>query len=85
MVPPQTYRSVTDTWNGYHSVLVDAADSHLLTSLQSLVAIADRVAPQGFLVCGYTHCYDCVIADIPRKTKCVDDTLLWDESIEDHW
>lgn len=68
MVPPQTYRSVTDAWNSYHSVPVD---------------VTDRVAPQGFLASGdgYTHRYDRIIADIPRKTKCVDDTLLWDESL----
>ena len=26
-----------------------------------------------------------MITDIPRKTKCVDDTLLWDRNLESHW
>ena len=30
-IPPCTYRSVTDAWNGYHSVLVCKEDKHLLT------------------------------------------------------
>ena len=34
---------------------------------------------------GYTHRYDKIIADVPRKTKCVDDTALWDESLNDHY
>ena len=41
--------------------------------------------PQGFLAAGdaYTHRYDEIIKDIPRKVKCVDDTLLYDSSIEE--
>ena len=45
------------------------------------------MAPQGYLASGdgYAHRYDSIIADIPRKTKCVDDTVLWDDNIEEHW
>ena len=44
-------------------------------------------APQGYMASGdgYTHRYDRIIADIPRKTKCVDDVALWDDSLETHW
>ena len=40
---------------------------------------------QGFLAAGdaYTHRYDEVAKDIPRNVKCVDDTLLYDSSIEE--
>ena len=34
---------------------------------------------------GYTHRYDSIITDIPRKTKCVDDTALWDTLLKEHW
>ena len=34
---------------------------------------------------GYTHRYDRIIADIEKKTKCVDDTAFWDKSLEEHW
>ena len=47
------------------------------------------MAPQGYIASGdaYAHRYDRVIADVLRKTKIVDDTLLWDakESLETHW
>ena len=29
--------------------------------------------------------YDEIIIDIPRKKKCVDDTVLWDEELAYHW
>ena len=40
---------------------------------------------QGFLAAGdaYTHRYDEIIKNIPRNVKCVDDTLLYDSSIEE--
>ena len=46
-----------------------------------------KVAPQGYLASGdaYTHRYDDIIIDLHRKTKCVDDTVLWDELLADHW
>ena len=46
-----------------------------------------KVAPQGYLASGdaYTHRYDEIIIDIPRRTKCVHHTILWDEKLADHW
>lgn len=87
MIPPGTYRSVTDAWNGYHSVPVAEGDRHLLTFITEFGRYRYRVAPQGYLASGdgYTHRYDRIIADVPRKTKCVDDTTLWDEPLEEHW
>jgi len=45
------------------------------------------VVPQGFLASGdgYARRFDEIITDVERKTKCVDDTLMWDESLEEHW
>ena len=42
-------------------------------------------APQGYIASGdgYTRRYDEITASIPNKTKCVDDTLLWSDSIEE--
>ena len=41
--------------------------------------------PQRFLAAGdaHTHRYDEVMKDVPRKVKCVDDTLLYDSSIQE--
>lgn len=44
-----------------------------------------RTAPQGYIASsdGYTRRYDEIVADIPNKTKCVDDALLWANNLED--
>ena len=86
-IPHSTYRSVTDAWNGYHSVPVRKEDRHLLVFITEFGRYRYCVAPQGYLASGdgYTHRYDKIIADIPRKTKCVDDTAMWDDAIEPHW
>ena len=36
---------------------------------------------------GYNQRYDDIISGVDRKTKCVDDVIMWDDddSIEDHW
>ena len=86
-IPPCTYRSVTDAWNSYHSVPVCKEDKHLLTFITEFGRYRYYVAPQGYVASGdgYTHRYDRIIADVPRKTKCVDDVALWDYSLETHW
>ena len=86
-IPPGMYRSVTDAWNGYHSVPVCKEDKHLLTFITEFGRYRYCVAPQGYVASGdgYTHRYDRIIADVPRKTKCVDDVALWDDSLETHW
>ena len=45
------------------------------------------MAPQGALGSGdgYSRRFDEVIADVERKTKCVDDTVQWDDDLETHW
>ena len=85
-VPLNTWKSVTDAWNGYHSVPIHPNDRHLTTFITPWGRFRYKVAPQGFLASGdrYTR-FDEVIADVPRKTKCVDDTLLWDTELETHW
>ena len=49
-----------------------------------MLSFCYRVAPQGYIASGdgYTRRFDEIVMDVPRKTKCVDDTLLWDSSIE---
>ena len=75
-IPPRTWKSVTDAWNGYHSVPLPPEDRHL--------TIRSKVATQGHVSGGdgYACRYDEIIAQ--RKMKCVDDAALWDEDLEDH-
>ena len=41
--------------------------------------------PQGYIASGdgYSRHYDEVVASFPQKTKCIDDTLLWSDTIQD--
>ena len=86
-IPGNTYKSVTDAWNEYHSVLLHPDDRHLTTFITPWGRFRYRVAPQGATASGdgYTRRYDEIIADVPRKTKVVDDTAMWDEDLETHW
>ena len=63
--------------NGYHSVPLHPDDRHLTTIYHPMGSI------QVLRSDGYSRRYDEIIADFPRKTKCIDDTLLWADSIED--
>ena len=78
-----------DAWNGFNSVLIAPEDRHYTTFITPWGRYRYKVAPQGFLASGdgYSRRYDKIIADVERKTKVVDDTLLWDSenSLEDHW
>ena len=86
-IPGNTYKTVTDAWNGYHSVPLHPDDRHLTTFITPWGRFRYRVAPQGATASGdgYTRRYDEIIADVPRKTKVVDDTAMWDEDLEAHW
>ena len=89
LVPAGGFRTVTDCRNGYHSCPLAEEDRYLTTFLTEDGRFRYRVAPQGFMASGdgYNQRYDNIIANVPRKTKCVDDVIQWDddESIEEHW
>ena len=86
-IPPRTWKTVTDAWNGYHSVPIHPEDRHLTTFLMPWGTYRYRTAPQGFLASGdgCARRYDEIIKDVQRKTKCVDDTVMWDNELSDHW
>ena len=83
-VPPNTYKTVTDAWNGYHSIPLHEDDKHMTTFITPKGRFRYKVAPQGYISSGdgYTRRFDEIIMDFPNKTKCVDDTLTWSDSIE---
>ena len=84
-VPPNTYKSVFDCFNGYHSILVHPNDRHLTTFITPKGRFRYKVAPQGYIASGdgYTRKFDEVVSDVPRKVKCIDDAILWSNSIEE--
>ena len=83
-VPNHTLKTVFDAWNGYHSVPLDERDRHYTTFITPWGRYRYCVAPQGYVSSGdaYTRRFDEIVMDVPRKTKCIDDTLLWSDNIE---
>ncbi|CAG2222071.1 unnamed protein product [Mytilus edulis] len=92
-VPRGKKKTVFDAWNGYHSVPIREEDRHLTTFITPWGRYRYKTAPQGYIASGdgYTRRFDEIVADVPHKTKCVDDTLLWSDDIEEsfvqacHW
>ena len=86
-VPPRTWKSVMDAWNGYHSVPIRPEDRDKTTFITEQGRFRYCRAPMGYIASqdAYTSRYDAIIVDIPRKSKCVDDTIIWDDDLYSHW
>lgn len=84
-VPQGKKKTVLDAWNGYHSVPIREEDRHLTTFITPWGRYRYKTAPQGYIASGdgYTRRYDELTAHIGNKTKCIDDVLLWSDSITD--
>ena len=86
-VPRDTWKTVTDAWNGFHSVPLRDSDRHLTTFITPFGLWRYTRAPQGFLSSGdgYNRRFDAVLLEFERKERCVDDTIHYDSNLEDHW
>ena len=86
-VPGMTWKSVTDAWNGYHSVPLKDSARHLTTFITPFGKWRYTRAPQGFLSSGdgYNKRFDGILSDVVRKERCVDDTIHYDMDMEEHW
>ena len=83
-IPSRTYKTVLDAYNGYHQIPLDEDSIELTTFITEIGRFQRLRAPQGFCGSGdmYTRRHDDIIAEVPRKGKIVDDTLLYDANIE---
>ena len=86
-VPKDTWKTVTDAWNGYHSVPLRESDRHLTSFITPFGRWRYTRAPQGFLSSGdgYNRRFDAVLAEFERKERCVDDTIHYDSDLQEHW
>ena len=86
-VPGDTWKSVADCWNGYHSVPLRESDRHLTTFITPFGRWRYTRAPQGFLSSGdgYNRRLDAILSNFQRKERCVDDTVFHDIDLEEHW
>lgn len=82
-IPSNKRKTVLDAWNGYHSIPLQESDRHLTTFITPWGRYRYKTAPQGYIASGdgYTRRYDEIVAHVPKKTKCIDDVLLWSDDI----
>ena len=94
-IPKNTMKTVTDAWNGYHSMVLRESDRHLTTFITPTPPPPPHShgrqryirAPQGFLSSGdgYNRRFDAILSSFPRKERCIDDTCHYDTELEEHW
>ena len=84
-IPAHTKKTILDAVDGYHSVPLDEESQPLTSFITPWGRYMYTRVPQGWTGAGdaYTARYDSIISDVPRKVKVVDDTCLWDNSIEE--
>ena len=84
-VPQGKKKTVFDAWNGYHSVPLHPDNRHCTTFITPWGRYRYCTAPQGYIASGdgYTRRYDEITSSNPNKTKYMDDTLLWSDTIEE--
>ena len=83
-VPSNTKKTVLDAADGFHSVPLEENSKPLTTFITEWGRYRYCRLPQGYLAASdaYTRRYDDIIEEVPDKIKVVDDTLLYDNSIE---
>ena len=79
-VPLHSYKTVADAHWGFHQVELDEESQRLTTFITSWGRYKYLRTPMGHCAAGdaYMKRFGDAIQDIPRKFKCVDDTLLYD-------
>ena len=85
LVPSGTKKTITDAWNGYHSVPIQKEDRHLITFITPCGWYQYQTCPQGYAASqdGYTRRSDGIVNDFSNETKCIDDTCLWADTLEE--
>ena len=86
-VPGNTVKTVLDNWHGYHSVPIYEPDRPLTTFITPYGRYRYRTVPQGFISAGdgYTHRMDLIVEGTKNYDHCVDDSILWDATIEENF
>ena len=82
-VPKNSYKTVTDAWEGYHSVPLDKESSKLTSFVTPFGCFRYLTNPQGNHVSGdaYNKRFDMVTANVKDVQRQVDDSLLWKPTV----
>lgn len=85
VTPTNTFKTVLDAWNGYHSLPIAESARDATTFITEWGRYRYCRAPQGFHGSGdaYTRRFDDITSEFERVARCIDDSLLWDYGIED--
>jgi hypothetical protein len=83
--PKNSLKTVLDAWNGYHSLKLTENAKEATTFITEWGRYRYCRAPMGFHASGdaYTRRFDDITAGFERVSRCVDDSLLTDTSIEE--
>ena len=86
-VPSESWKTVSDAWQSYHSVPLRESDRHLTTFITPFGSWRYKHAPQGFVSSGdaFNRRFDTILRDFTRKERVVDDTIHYDSDLEEHW
>ena len=84
-VAKHTFKTVADAYFGYHQIPLDCESRKLTTFITSRGRFRYCRTLMGHCAAqdAFTKRFDDIIADIPRKLKCIDDTLLHDDSVKE--
>ena len=78
-VPKDTWKTVTDTWNGYHSVPLGTSAHHLKTFITPFGCWRYNSTD------GYNRQFDAILSEFERKEHCIEDTIHYDTDLKHHW
>ena len=88
-IPGHSWKTVSDSWNGYHSVPLHPNSRHLTTFITMEGKFRYTRTPQGASFAGdaYNRRHANITAEFQRKETVVDDTCHYDkiDELEQHW
>ena len=81
-IPGGTRKTVLDAWNGYHSLPLSDDARDATTFITEWGRYRYCRAPMGFHASGdaYTRRFDDITAGESRVVRCIDDSLIWDQT-----
>ena len=81
--PPHKKKSLLDEWNGYHSLPLSKEARDATIFIIEWGRYRYLRAPMGFHRSndGYTKRFDDITATTGRITRCIDDSLMWDDDL----
>ena len=86
-IPENVLKSTFDAWHGYHSLRLAEEDREATSFITPWGRYRYKTCPQGVLSAGdaYTDRMDRLLADFERTKRCIDDNLLYDNTIEEQF